>query len=85
VDHFGNLISNIRANELSTWMGEQVVNLKVGSLTIRGLAWTYTDAAPGEFLTLVGSHGFLEIACAMDSAARRLKAGVGLPVEICKE
>jgi S-adenosylmethionine hydrolase len=40
--------------------------------------------APGEFLALAGSHGFLEIACAMDNAARRLNAAVGLPVKINK-
>ena len=52
---------------------------------MRDLARTYTEAAPGEFLALQGSHGHLEIACAMDSAAWRLGVGLGLAVEIHRE
>lgn len=84
VDRFGNLVSNIPAADLTAWLGEARLHLRVGSLRLQSLARTYTDAAPGEFLALEGSHGFLEIACAMDNAARRLQAGVGLAVEIRK-
>jgi S-adenosylmethionine hydrolase len=84
IDRFGNLVSNVRANELSAWQGDQDVSFKVGPVTIQNLTETYTDVAPGEFLALVGSHGFLEIACAMENASRRLNAGVGLQVEINK-
>ena len=82
VDRFGNLVSNIGAGDLTSWSGDRDVRLKAGSLTIEGLARTYADAAPGEFLALAGSHGFVEIACALDNAARRLQAGVGLAVSI---
>ena len=82
VDQFGNLVSNVSYGELAAWRGNQAIELQVGPVTIQGLARTYSDVAPGEFLALVGSHGFIEIACAMDNAARRLNAGVGLPVEI---
>lgn len=84
VDRFGNLVSNLNAAALKAWWGGGDLRLKVGPLTIRGLARTYAEKAPGEFLALIGSHGYLEIACAQDSAARRLGAGVGLPVEIFK-
>jgi S-adenosylmethionine hydrolase len=84
VDRFGNLVSNVGAGELTAWSGGRTLSLRAGSLNLRGLARTYTDAAPGEFLALTGSHGFLEIACARDSAARKLKAGVGLKVEMRK-
>jgi S-adenosyl-L-methionine hydrolase (adenosine-forming) len=84
VDQFGNLISNIRAAELSAWLAGQSASLQVGPVAIPGLARTYTDVAPGKFLALVGSHGWLEIACAMDNAARRLNAAVGLALEIHK-
>ena len=82
VDQFGNLISNVRAAELSNWRGGHEITLKAGPLTIQGLARTYTGVAAGKFLALVGSHGFLEIACAMGNAARQLNAGVGWPLEI---
>jgi S-adenosyl-L-methionine hydrolase (adenosine-forming) len=80
VDRFGNLISNIPAADLLDWLAARDLSLTLGSVALRGLARTYRDAAPGEFLALVGSHGFLEIACAEASAARRLNAGLGLPV-----
>jgi len=82
VDRFGNLVSNVPAADLTAWLGEARLHLNAGSLALQDLARTYADAAPGEFLALEGSHGFLEIACALDHAARRLGAGVGLAVEI---
>jgi len=85
VDRFGNLVSNIDAGELTSWSGDRDLRLQAGQLTIQGLARTYADAAPGEFLALAGSHGFVEIACARDNAARRLKAGVGLGLEVRKK
>jgi S-adenosylmethionine hydrolase len=85
VDQFGNLVSNVLVAELLAWQGEQDISLKAGPVVVRGLARTYSDVAPGEFLALAGSHGFLEIACTGDNAARRLNAGVGMPVEIHRE
>jgi S-adenosylmethionine hydrolase len=85
VDRFGNLVSNLRASDLTAWLGQKVASLKSGPILIQGLSRTYTDVPPGEFLALVGSHGFLEIACAMDNAARRLNAGIGLTLEIHQE
>ena len=82
VDRFGNLISNIPAAVATSQLGERGWRLRAGPLSLKGLARTYTDAAPGEFLALEGSHGFVEIACAMDNAAHRLQAGVGLAVSI---
>jgi S-adenosyl-L-methionine hydrolase (adenosine-forming) len=82
VDRFGNLISNIPAAVVASQLGEPGWLLKAGPLSLKGPVRTYADAAPGEFLALAGSHGFVEIACAMDNAARRLQAGVGLAVSI---
>ena len=82
VDRFGNLISNIPAGVVTSQRGERDWRLEAGPLILKGLARTYADAAPGEFLALAGSHGFIEIACAMDNAAHRLQAGVGLTVSI---
>jgi S-adenosyl-L-methionine hydrolase (adenosine-forming) len=84
VDRFGNLISNIPAGVAASRLGERGWRLQAGSLSLTGPARTYADAAPGEFLALPGSHGFIEIACAMDHAAQRLQAGVGLAVSIRK-
>ena len=69
---------------VTSQLGERGWRLQAGPLSLKGLARTYADAAPGEFLALAGSHGFIEIACAMDNAAHRLQAGVGLAVSIRK-
>jgi S-adenosyl-L-methionine hydrolase (adenosine-forming) len=82
VDRFGNLVSNLAATDLKDWLGDRKFCLRAGPLSLHSLARTYTDVAPGEFLALEGSHGYLEIACAMANAARRLGAGVGLTVII---
>jgi S-adenosylmethionine hydrolase len=82
VDHFGNLVSNLSAAPLREWLGGRKLALRAGTLSLGEWSRTYADAAPGEFLALEGSHGYLEIACTMDNAARRLGAGVGLLVEI---
>jgi len=84
VDRFGNLVSNLKGAALKTWLAGDDFGLQVGPLALRALARTYAEGAPGEFLALIGSHGYLEIACALDNAARRLEMGVGLPLEIFK-
>lgn len=82
VDRFGNLVSNLDGAALQVWLGPAAIHLEVGPVTIRRLVRTYADAGPGEFLALIGSHGYLEIACSQGDAARRLGAGVGLILEI---
>ncbi|MEW6657625.1 MAG: SAM-dependent chlorinase/fluorinase [Thermodesulfobacteriota bacterium] len=77
VDHFGNLVSNIPASELRPWLQDRKLVVRIGSRTISGLSSTYEDTAPGEFLALIGSHGYLEIAGNQEHAARRLGLGVG--------
>jgi hypothetical protein len=64
-DRFGNAISNLRLDD-----GElpRVLELRVGSTTIRGLARNYQQAAPGEPLAIVGSAGLIEIAVREASA-----------------
>jgi S-adenosylmethionine hydrolase len=77
VDHFGNLVSNITASELQSWLQDRGLLVRIGSCAISGLSATYEDAATGDFLALIGSHGYLEIACNQEHAARRLGLGVG--------
>ena len=63
VDRFGNLVSNVPAERLPRLV-ERGWRLQGGPLTLTRLGRTYGEAAPGEMLALVGSHGYLEIACA---------------------
>ncbi len=85
VDRFGNLVSNITADAFHSWLKGGNFHLKVGPVTLTKLHRTYGETAPGEVLALVGSHGFLEIACARGSAAARLRAAVGRPLNLRRQ
>jgi S-adenosylmethionine hydrolase len=84
VDGFGNLVTNIKGSELVPWLGEKSHVVILGSLTVKGLSPTYGDVARGEFLALVGSHGYLEIACAQGNAAKRLGMGKGRSLSVVR-
>ncbi|MDD3580821.1 MAG: SAM-dependent chlorinase/fluorinase [Desulfobacca sp.] len=82
VDHFGNLISNIRFAELETWRQGRPLEVRVGGHHSARLVRTYGQGSPGELIALEGSHGYLEIACAQANAALVLVGGRHLPIAI---
>jgi S-adenosylmethionine hydrolase len=84
VDGFGNLVSNIKGSDLMAWLGEKPHVVILGSLTLKTLFHTYGEVAAGEFLSLVGSHGYLEIACAQGNASRRLGVGKGRSLSVIR-
>ena len=75
VDRFGNLITSIRAVDLPAG---------ANSTTVRGLevplVRTYGDGSG--LVALLGSSGYLEVACVNGSAAAMLDAGIALPVTV---
>ena len=71
IDRFGNVVTNIRATQLPH--GEIVV--EVADTKIHGLSATFADA--DRLLALIGSHGYLEIAENLSSAAQRLGIRIG--------
>ena len=76
IDHFGNLVSNIRSARLRGGS----VQVEIGGTLIEEMSSSYAE---GEGLrALVGSHGYLEIAERNGSAAARLGAGVGSVVRV---
>ena len=77
-DRFGNLITNIRREEI----GSEKIEVEVGGESVRGLLASYSSAAPGEPLALIGSGGYLEISVNGGSAAERFGAVRGSPVKI---
>ena len=92
IDGFGNLISNIPGDRVpgTAWrvvlegVGEQSDLTAASSanqepLYIQGCK-TYSDAVAGELVAVVGSHGWVEVACNGGSAAQRLQATMGLAI-----
>ena len=73
VDRYGNLVTNIEAQDALA-MGPELVT-EVGGERIEGLASSYQAGTP--YAALIGSHGYLEVAAANASAAAMLGARVG--------
>jgi hypothetical protein len=77
VDHFGNAITNLPERWVDDAHGPVVV--EAGGKTMP-VVRTYGDVGVGELCGLVGSAGWLEVACRAGSAADRLGLGPGIPV-----
>jgi len=79
VDHFGNLITNIRANSLPA---EGPAKVKVEGHVVEHWVRAYGEATPGELVALVSSGGFVEVAVVQGNAARSLEVGRGAAVHV---
>lgn len=78
VDHFGNLITNIRRSAIPREAkGFQV---EIGSSCLNGIVQCYADRPTGDTVALFGSSGRLEIAIVNGSAARQMQILPGEPV-----
>lgn len=76
VDKFGNLITNLRAEEYEDQLQPGKFKLSIGGHQVHRLCRSYSEARGSEPFVIWGSLGLLEISCNRDSAARRLRAGV---------
>ncbi len=79
IDHFGNAVTNI-ARESLTSVG--AIAVRIGRKRIGPVKRTYADVAPGKTLALFGSAGLLEIAMRDGSAAQKLRLRIGDVVTI---
>jgi S-adenosylmethionine hydrolase len=83
VDDFGNIITNIRDNELeSIGVGRSVkARLKEGEVKM-SFCKAYGEVEAGKPLALIGSHGFLEISINQGNASRAFRIRNGDEVTI---
>jgi S-adenosyl-L-methionine hydrolase (adenosine-forming) len=79
VDHFGNLLTNLSAEQLA---GGNCIVIKIGEARIEELVQTFGDRAPGSLIAMIDSSGELAIAVVNGSAAEKLKVGVGTAVTV---
>ncbi|OGO05038.1 MAG: hypothetical protein A2Y73_02495 [Chloroflexi bacterium RBG_13_56_8] len=77
IDRFGNVITNIPAEMLTSRRDWRVW---VGNASVTGLSTTYASGEPGDLIALIGSHGNLEVAIREGDAARAAGVGVGAEV-----
>ena len=68
-DHFGNLITNISREALLPFLSGSAFKMMIGSQTITALLQTYSQGRAGALMALIGSSGYLEIACNLGNAA----------------
>ncbi|MBA7644082.1 5'-fluoro-5'-deoxy-adenosine synthase [subsurface metagenome] len=78
IDSFGNLITNIKSDDLPPT--KQALTISVGNYLIRGLSRTYAEGR--ELLALIGSSGYLEVSRRGGSASAFLDAKIGNEVTI---
>lgn len=85
IDRFGNLITNIDSNSLTTLRQNGVENrlqVQFGTHVISYLSDTYASVAPSSPLALIGSRDYLEIAVNCGSAQQYFKARKGDTVRV---
>lgn len=82
IDHYGNLITNLRPVMLSGAPLDERLRITLGVHETFGLWRTYAQQPPQTLVALVGSTGFIELAVVNGSAARMLRAGVGDAVRL---
>lgn len=82
VDSFGNLITNITAEQLTNVPTGEQVRIQCGGHETFGIFRTYADQPEMTLIALIGSSGKLELAIVGDSAAIMLGEKAGAPVLI---
>ncbi len=78
IDSFGNLITNIKGDDLP--QTRRTITIEVGNQLISGLSRTYAESS--ELLALIGSSGYLEVSLKEGSACAFLNAEVGNEVKM---
>jgi S-adenosylmethionine hydrolase len=78
IDSFGNLITNIKSDDLP--QTKQTITIMVGNQLIHGLSRTYAEGRG--ILALIGSSGYLEVSLKGGNVGALLNAEVGNEVRI---
>jgi len=84
VDKFGNLITNISEQDAPSLfvISPPPFNLLIAGQKITRVCHSYAEGSENEFFAIVGSSGYVEVAARQASAAEKLEAGVGTPLEV---
>ncbi len=77
IDKFGNIVTNLRAEDLQPGF-----RIRVAGHEVSQLCRTFSHAEPGELCAVEGSTGYVEIALNQSSAANRLNVACGTEIEV---
>ena len=86
IDRFGNLATNITAQDLDThFFGEKDLQIRIGKKTvINGLDTSYSQREPGEGGAILNSWDMLEVFLRGGNAADTLRIKVGSTITVSK-
>lgn len=84
IDHFGNLITNLKPEDVPAYnpAARQSCKVLIAQREIGAFRRTFAEGNPGELFMVPGSTGYLEIVMRGGSAAAELKACPGTPVGV---
>ena len=85
IDHFGNMITNIKSEQLTDCFpagSRQKIRIEIGPNVIHGLSDSYASGRLNSPLAIIGSRGYLEIAINKGNAAQCLNAQKGDHVRV---
>ena len=83
IDHFGNLASNIRVENLGDAIqNKDKIMVKLKSIEIKGMVNTFGERTEGEVVALLGSTGNLIVSVVNGNAATKLNVKVGDGIEV---
>jgi S-adenosyl-L-methionine hydrolase (adenosine-forming) len=86
IDHFGNISTNIRIENLGDAMNaKENIILRLNGIEIKGMVDTFGERPVGELVALIGSTGNLGIAVVNGNAQEKLATKVGDPVEVVSD
>ena len=82
-DHFGNLITNITAENVPGLLtANGSLSISVGQAKINKMVQTFAEGVAGEPVAMIGSSGYLEISVNRGNAAKTVGAGRGAEVVV---
>jgi S-adenosylmethionine hydrolase len=86
IDHFGNVSTNIRFENLGDAMKEKEnITVRLNGIEINGMVNTFGERPVGALVALIGSTGNLGIAVVNGNAQQRLGTKAGDSVEVVYE
>lgn len=81
-DNFGNLLTNLTAEDVPQVLAGSKFKMRVGNAEISKFAQTFGSGAPNEPVLILGSGGFFEVAINRGNAAKTLAATRGAEVTL---
>lgn len=83
IDHFGNVVCNIRLEHLGEALKDQAhITVGLAGTEIEGLVGTFGERATGELIALFGSTGNLIVSVVNGNAAARLGIKIGDSLDV---